>query len=368
MDSQLERARALFLEGVAHYQAGRLPQAEREFAAALALAPGRPSVLTNLGAVRLKLGRAQEALDLLQQALAQDPDNPEALGHCGTALAELGRPQEALERFDRAIALDPAVPAAWMLRGTVLRELGRRPEAAASWREALARGGDAPLLRYYLAGLEGGEVPAAAPRQYVEALFDGYAPGFESHVVRDLRYDAPQVLVRRIAPQGQPWSSALDLGCGTGLCGALLRPLAQRLTGVDLSARMLEQARARGVYDTLEQADVPDFLAGSTQQFDCVVAADVFIYVGALDGVFRALSPRVAAGGVFAFTVEEGTQRELELRPSLRYAHSEAGVRRLAAEHGFGVAAMERRPVREEERQPIPGLFFWLERDATRPS
>ncbi|HEY0824257.1 MAG TPA: tetratricopeptide repeat protein, partial [Ramlibacter sp.] len=78
MDSQLERAKALFLGGVAHYGAGRLPEAERDFAAALALAPGRPSVLTNLGAVRLKLGRVAEALQLLQQALAQEPDNAEA--------------------------------------------------------------------------------------------------------------------------------------------------------------------------------------------------------------------------------------------------------------------------------------------------
>lgn len=362
MESQLERAKALFLAGVGHYEAGRLAEAEREFADALALAPGRPSVLTNLGAVRLKLGRVLEALDLLQQALAQEPGNAEALGHCGTALAELGRPREALACFDRALAIEPAAPALWVLRGTVLKELGRGPEAAASWREALARGGDAALLGYYLAGVEAGDAPPTPPRQYVQALFDGYAEGFEAHVVQDLRYDAPRVLVQRITGEGRRFRQALDLGCGTGLCGALLRPLAQRLTGVDLSANMLERARARGVYDTLQQADVLDFLSASQQQFDCVLAADVFIYVGALEGVLRALSQRMAPGGVFAFTVEESTQGELVLRSSLRYAHSEAGLRRLAAEHGFQVVAMERRAVRQEERQPIPGLFFWMER------
>ena len=68
------------------------------------------------------------------------------------------------------------------------------------------------------------------------------------------------------------------------------------------------------------------------------------------------------APGRFAFTVEESLGAELELRPSLRYAHSEAGLRRLADANGFRIAALEHRPVREDQRQPIPGLFFWLEK------
>ena len=43
----------------------------------------------------------------------------------------------------------------------------------------------------------------------------------------------------------------LDAGCGTGLCGPLVAPHAQRLTGVDLSAGMLAQASEKGVYDEL---------------------------------------------------------------------------------------------------------------------
>ena len=359
MDSHLEQARTLFLEGVAHYEAGRLAEAGQRFAAALALAPGRTSVLTNLGAVKLRLGRAAEAMPLLQQALAQEPDNVEALGHCGTALAELGHPEQALPLFDRALALEPRAATVWMFRGSVLRELGRTDEAAASWREALARGADAELLQYYLAGLEGGSLPERPPRHYVQALFDGYAEGFDAHLVRTLRYEAPRVLVEWL--EHRRFAHALDLGCGTGLCGKLLRPIAARLTGVDLSAQMLEKARALGVYDTLVQADGVEFLAAGEERFDVVVAADVFIYVGVLDEVFRLLARRMQPGGAFAFTVEESTE-EVVLRPSLRYAHSEAGLRRLAHEHGFRVDAIERRTVREEQRQAIPGLFVWMER------
>ncbi|MBL0428352.1 tetratricopeptide repeat protein [Ramlibacter alkalitolerans] len=362
MAVDFEQARAFFLRGVAACEAGRLPEAERDFAAALSMAPGRPSVLSNLGAVRLKLGRAQEALELLREALQHEPENPETLGHCGTALAELGRTGEALAHFDRALAVDPRPPALWTLRGNALRELGRGPEAAQSFREALARGGDTELLGYYLAGLEAGAPPPRAPAHYVEALFDGYAAQFDAHLVQTLHYDAPQVLIARLAAAGRRWRNALDLGCGTGLCGPLLRALADRVTGVDLSANMLEKARGTGAYDALVQADVVAFLAQASESFDLVVAADVFIYVGALDEVFALLAQRMPAGAGFCFTVEASSGPELELRSSLRYAHSEAGLRRLAQQHGFRIAALEQRPVRQEQRVPIAGLFAWLEK------
>ena len=362
MTVDFEQARAFFVEGVAHYEAGRLPEAERSFGAALALAPGRASVLSNLGAVRLRLGRPEEALALLQDALAQEPGDAETLGHCGSALAELGRTGEALEHFERAVAADARSPALWTLRGHALRELGRGVAAAQSYREALGRGGDRELLAYYLAGLEAAKAPQRPPARYVEALFDGYAERFDAHLAETLRYDAPRVLAQRLAAQGRHRRHALDLGCGTGLCGPFLRPLADRLTGVDLSANMLEKARTRGAYDALVQGDVLAFLAQSPESFDLVVAADVFVYVGALDEVFRLLAARMPAGAGFCFTVEESTGAELELRASLRYAHSEQGIRRLAAQHGFAVTAMEQRPVREDQRVPIAGLFFGLER------
>jgi predicted TPR repeat methyltransferase len=361
MDARFDQARTLFLEGVAHYQAGRLAAAEQKFAGALALVPGRPSVLTNLGAVRLKLGRAEEALAVLEEALRQEPGNAEALGHCATALAELGRTRDAVAMFDRAVAADARPAALWMLRGTALRELGQREEAAASFREALARGGDAEMLGYYLASVEDAPAPPRPPREYVETLFDRYAAEFDQHL-QALRYDAPRVLAQRLAARHQAWEHALDLGCGTGLCGPLLRPLARRLTGIDLSAGMLEKAAALRVYDDLRQADVVEFLEAGDEPFDLVVAADVFIYVGALDAVFAALARRMPRGGTFCFTVEESEREDLVLRPSLRYAHSGASLRGLAQAHGFHVAHMERRPVRQEQQAPVAGLFVWMER------
>lgn len=359
---KLEQGRALFLDGLAEYQAGRLGAAEQKFAAALALVPGRPSILTNLGAVRLKLGRVPEALPLLRQALALEPDNLEALGHCATALAEVGEPGPALELFDRALALDPRPVALWTLRGNVLRELGRLEEAAASFRTALERGGDPEMNRYFLAGSGGDATPSHPPRQYVQSLFDGYADGFDAHLQQVLKYDAPQRLLRPLLASGRRFAAALDLGCGTGLCGQWLSQVARRVVGVDLSRNMLERAGAAGWYDALVQADAAEFLAAATEAFDLVVAADVFIYVGALEEVVAGIAARMPAGGVFCFSVEEAEGEGFALRPSLRYAHSEAYLRGLAAAHGFTVDAMDRGAVREDQGTAIPGLFVRMVR------
>jgi predicted TPR repeat methyltransferase len=365
MDGRFEQAREFFLRGVDDFEAGRLEQAERNFAASLALLPGRPSTLTNLGAVRLRLGRAEEALALLEEALAQEPGNAEALGHCATALAELGRHAEALAVFDRALAAQPKAPSLWTLRGSVLRDLGRLEEAAASYERAIQHGGDAALNGYYLAGLGRAAAPPNAPAHYVEALFDGYAGQFDDHLVQALGYDAPRILAARLAGLGRRFTRALDLGCGTGLCGPLLQPLCDAVDGVDLSAKMLEQARRSGAYAQLQQADAGAFLAQPTQRYELVVAADVFVYVGALDAVFEGVARAMPAGGVFCFTVEAASEAErLVLRPSLRYAHSRAYLRELAARYGFRELAVEERPVREDQRVPIPGLFVWLEKTA----
>ena len=363
MNGNFEQAKAFFLQGLDHYQSGRFERAELDFAASLALVPGRVSTLTNLGATRLHLGKFQEAADLLQEALAQEPENVEALGHRATALAELGDIQQALASVERAVSLDPQLGPAWSLRGNLLKVLGRADEARQSFRNAIDRGGHPELNRYYLAAMGGDTAPATPPRQYVESLFDGYAEGFEEHLVEVLKYNAPQILAARLARTGRHFAGALDLGCGTGLCGLAIRPLAARLDGVDLSAAMVERAGGRGVYDSVVHGDLVDYLGSTERRYDLVVAADVFIYVGALEPVFAGVARVLAPGGVFCFCVEAALEGpELALRPSLRYAHSRGYIEKLAEQYGFEISATAEHPIREDQRAPIAGLFAWLAR------
>lgn len=356
-----EQAKAFFLQGIAHYEAGRFEQAQRQFEASLALVPRRASTLTNLGATRLKLGRFADAAIVLEEAIRIDPLDAQAWGHRAMALAETGRHTDALRCADEALQRDERLAAVWTLRGTLLRDIGRTPEAAHAFRQARAHGGDAELNGFYLAALGGADIPAAPPARYVQALFDGYADGFETHLVEVLRYRAPEILVRGLGERH--FGSALDLGCGTGLVGEQLRGRADRVVGVDLSATMVERARSRGAYHEVVQGDVLRCLRETGTTFDLVMAADVFIYVGRLEDVFAQVRRVLAAGGLFCFTVELAPEgREVALQPSLRYAHARSYVERMASSNGFDILGLARQPVREEQRTPIPGLFAWLEK------
>ncbi len=339
-----EQAKTAFFEGLAHLQAGRPAEAEQAFEASLQHVPGRVSTLINLAATRVALKRPAEAIACADQVLAVEPGNADASLHRATALGQL------VEQAD------------------LLREAGRLDEALTLYRQALALGADRELMGYCLAALSDDAPPPSSPVAYVQALFDAYAADFDRHLVDVLRYRVPEGLAAPLAQlHPQPFASALDLGCGTGLCGPLVRPLVQRLVGLDLSPRILEQARARGLYDELRHGEIVQHLTHTTEQHDLVLAADVFIYLGDLEPVFAALARVMPVGGVFAFSAEAQGATEaagFTLQPSLRYAHHETYLRRLAERHGFEPLRMARETVREDQRQPIEGLLVHLQRHA----
>jgi predicted TPR repeat methyltransferase len=395
MSNPFEQARDCFMEGVRLHEAGRFEEAEQRFQASLVLVPGRASTLANLGATRLKLGKPEEALEVLAQALAHDPDAADALQHSamahnmlgrheaaladltraltvrrdhgptwllhGETLQHLDRHEEAMASYDKALAHDPRLGQAWSRRGALLKDMGRLEEAAEAFREAIVHGDDPELNRYFLAAVDGRDTPASPPLRYVEFLFDGYAEKFDEHLVKVLRYQAHHVLVDQLAALRRRFGRGLDLGCGTGLCGPLMTQLVERLDGVDLSANMLAKAQALGAYEHLLQDDLVHHLATTVNRYDLVLSADVFIYVGALEPVFDGVSRVIEPGGIFCFSVELAPdEQDFVLRPSQRYAHSERYVRALALRHGFEVRSTLRNPIREDQRQPIPGLYVCL--------
>jgi predicted TPR repeat methyltransferase len=203
-----------------------------------------------------------------------------------------------------------------------------------------------------------------APAAYVEKLFDQYADDFEAHLVGQLGYQGHSVLLQHLpAEPGARFERVWDLGCGTGLCGTLIRARADHLVGVDLSSAMVAKSRALGVYDRLHAQELVAFLLQSSEQADLVLAADVFIYVGRLEAVFEALSPRVRQGGWLAFTVEESDPgMAVQLHPSLRYAHALPYLQELAAQHGWHWARVHHAPLRLDQAQPLMGVYVYLQK------
>lgn len=264
----------------------------------------------------------------------------------------------AAELFEQALELAPGWTDAWFALGAARRESDDMEAAREAFGKCLALDpADTLGATLELARLDA-EPSDACPKAYVAALFDAYAEEFDEALAVRLGYKAPQLVAEAL--KGRRFARALDLGCGTGLSGAALRPLADRLEGVDLSAGMIDKAREKGVYDALACAAIADRLAQDDGPFDLIAAVDVFAYLGDLAPTMGAISRRLSPGGECAFTVEKAEAEDWVLRTSRRFAHGENYVRSLAAECGFDVESIGEATLRRDRGENVSGLIVVL--------
>src|SRR3546814_1781585 len=81
---------------------GRLPAAEREYQAALEVAPDNAWTLNNLAWLRMSLGKAEEAVRPARKAAEIAPGAPEIADTLGMILLEVGDKREALDLLRKA--------------------------------------------------------------------------------------------------------------------------------------------------------------------------------------------------------------------------------------------------------------------------
>ncbi|RDV03682.1 methyltransferase domain-containing protein [Undibacter mobilis] len=283
-------------------------------------------------------------------------------------LIDAGDHAAAADLLAEVVTLAPGFAAAWFALGDTREKLGDQAGAVAAFekaRDADPRDTHGAAVRLARLARLGALPPVAMPIGYIQSLFDGYAPKFETSLTGHLNYRGPKLLLDALTRAGAPemCDAVLDLGCGTGLAGDLFRPLCGRLTGVDLSGGMLAVARTKGVYDDLVEAEVMTYLRGAVSgSFDLVLAADVFIYFHELMQIGAPTARVLRPGGYLAFSVETHDGDGVILRDTLRYAHSEAHVRAAVASGGLELLICERASTRTEKGVPVPGLVVVAKR------
>lgn len=292
------------------------------------------------------------------------------------ALSE-GDPEATIDILDQTLALVPGFAAGWHLYGRAQEALGRHEEAATAWRQCLeADPGDRLGARLDLARI--GAIPAeeATSEEFSGMLFDGYAERFDSHLVGHLHYNGPALLVDALASAcnnaGEPFrfDTVFDLGCGTGLMGEAIRAQAGFLAGCDVSARMVERARAKAapsgapLYDKLAVAGLTDFLASRPDSAaDLVIAADVFVYVGDIAPAFAQSARVLKPGGLLAFTVQTHDGEGVIVGADRRFAHAEGWLRERLEETGLHPTTVIFASARQDRGVPVPGLVVLARKD-----
>lgn len=343
----------------AHYQA-----AIEQFTAIERDHPFHFETETNIATCYLKLRRLNEAKMHYLKALALSSQDTQILFNLGVISMQQGFPKEAVEYYLRLLKIDSDHIDTHNNLAIVYLALQNKDAALTHFREALRLKPDNPTLTYIINMMSGGKNIKAAPSEYVQSLFDAYADHYEDHLTQSLQYVVPNELydiIGRIEtlPQGK-WD-ILDLGCGTGLCGALFKSAAHTLTGVDIAEQMLAKAQQKNIYDKLIKADILNFLRRSTKdQYDLILAADVLVYFGDLDDLMFAIANVLKQRGLLAFNIEVSTQVAYQLTSSGRFAHSKQYVENCALKNNLEILMAKSGFMRKQEQEDVYGMYYVL--------
>jgi predicted TPR repeat methyltransferase len=346
----------------------RYEEAARYLRAALEQNAQSATAHYSLGIVQSTIGLRHDAMASYRSAIAIDPDFAEAHVNLGNLLDGARQAEAAIASYRRAIEIKPDLAAAYQNLGDALLRSRQPAAAAAVFRQWLALDPTNEIAAYLYALASGEDVVRRAPNAWIERTFDTLAASYDAHLQR-LRYRAPYFIADALArASGARHRNlvALDAGCGTGLCGPLIRPYVGRLVGVDLSSGMLERAKARDVYDELYHGELVAYLDSAPDTFDLIASADTLIYFGPLDDVLQAAHRAMRTGGLLIFNVEEGRERRgatgYRLQQRARYSHSHGYLRRALRAAGFGVLAIESAALRLESGRPVAGLVATSEK------
>jgi predicted TPR repeat methyltransferase len=354
--------------------AARMDDAEAAFAKAISLRPDFSEALLNLATVRRSRGDLDEAERLLNRALVVRPSWPEAQLNLANVASARGRFEEAIGLFANALKAQPRFIQAYEGFARAVARAGRLNEAATVFQRLLDFDPDNVVAQHLLAACTSDPHQKKAPEAYIRRLFNHYAPYFDESLTQ-LQYRAPVLIAERLATTiaQKEGLTILDAGCGTGLCGPLLRQFAAQLVGVDLSAGMLTEALKREAYDQLVEAELTDYMNGRASEFDVIIACDTLVYSGRLEEVIAAAATALRPNGLLLFTLEKLPDDDARADPyrllqTGRFCHRASYALGTLAMNNFIEAAADAISPRLECGEWVDGLLVTARAPTVRPN
>lgn len=302
---------------------------------------------------------SDSSLDALRERLLLAPQDIAAMLALASRLEAMGDLPQAIDLLQRALRVDPYRTEALLALGRLWTALGDHDRARHWLERALAVDPDCREAR---AALERDPAAEGLTETFIRTLFDQYAGRFDADLTGTLRYRAPALVAAALGRHRPADGSAtiLDLGCGTGLSGAALKPFGRRLDGIDLSPGMIAKAEERRIYESLQVAEAVAYLAGAGPAWDVIAAVDMLNYVGDLAPVFRAAAARLERDGLLVGTLEKHEAGGVALTAKRRYAHGADHLAATAAGAGLVPVDIAEDVLRTEGGVPVAGLVFVL--------
>jgi predicted TPR repeat methyltransferase len=267
---------------------------------------------------------------------------------------------EALPYFLEVLKLEPLDLPTLHNLGAVYLKMENFEKASEQYQKLLGIDPENKEISYILAALKQENTPSKAPKEYLEHLFDQYAPRFDAHLAQFLKYRVPDLLLEATEEFLRKDLNILDLGCGTGLGGEKFRSFAKKLIGIDISSKMLDLAREKKIYDELILADIHTALTSYQKEFDLILAADSLVYSGDLESIFIDAKKALKSEGYFAFTCEKGEIYPYNLQTNARFAHHQKYIQELALKYNLKILKHAAIILRQQQVADVPGEIYLL--------
>ena len=306
----------------------------------------------------------------LRAAFAQNGDIPGIRTLIGNALRSQSKFAEAETWLTQAVEADGNDADAQ--HGLAMLAYLRDDRVAARQHIAYAlqvRPADVGYL--YLDAVFRGEAPAHPPEAMAQSLIDRDASRFDANpdAVHKHRVAATvAAAIRERFPERK--LNILDLGCGSGALGVALGRIDGFFVGVDLSMPMLEEAKKHDVYARLHHVNLLDALAATdANEYEVIVAVDVFIHLGALDAAIAGAHKVLRPGGWLFFSCADAPDdgANFVVRKSMHYAQSQRYVKRLLNASGFAAPLVEPIDLYDLADEPdavTPGFLVSVQKSA----
>ena len=351
----------------------RKDEALNAFGMAIAKEPNDEMARLGYGTIYEEKGQYVDALNAYDAALLINPESVEAATYAGNILVNLGLLGDAANAYHRALDNDPNN---WSLGNTVAdlyTTLGNMEQALELYPKLLKQKATFPLqlkygsaLLYFLQnGADHAVIAGAADNwkkmfpsdafvaQFAEALITNqvhYHP-LSVGVIQKLFDDADssfretdfpfpmKEVLSKTYTQAKGNLVILDMGCGAGTYAQDLKPYAALLTGVDVSAKMLDKAHAKGLYHKLFNCDFGALLAARPATFDLIFAVRSFNYTLLTKEMIAKMVSALKENGKIILTVEQNSLDDnlSAFVPPFNYEYNTSALSKMFKEAGLTV-------------------------------
>jgi predicted TPR repeat methyltransferase len=308
---------------IVYWQTKQYKSALKFFNYTLKYFPEHQKSRQNLASFFLQFNRLNQAIFHYQIILNQSPDNVEVRFNLAACLQKQGIYDEAIVLYKNILQKYRQHYDSLYNLGTIYFSLHDFKAAKFYWNDCLKIKPSQASLLFMMEHIENKEISLQHHQSYVKELFDDYAHFYETHMHNNLNYKLPSFLKDYLKKHytKKELNLVLEIGCGTGLCAEAIFPYAKKLDGIDVSEKMIEKAKLKGLYDELSIEDCLVFLNKTTTNYNLMLAMDVTPYLADFESVLKAAYHRLSIQGELIFTIECADTDNRKLQANGRFCY-----------------------------------------------